>query len=50
MRIFLAGLACGAASGGLTYHHSGGDGTAAAVLVAVLAWVGICYAVIDLSD
>jgi hypothetical protein len=53
MRVFLAGLACGAISGGLTYRDTGGDGRAAAavaVIVAVLAWLGIAYAVIDVGD
>ncbi|MEU5181131.1 hypothetical protein AB0G49_13875 [Streptomyces longwoodensis] len=53
MRTFLAGLACGAVSGFLTYSHTGGDARAAgavAVIVAVLAWCGVAYAVIDLGE
>jgi hypothetical protein len=52
MRVFLAGLACGLISGGLTFSHTGDARAAAAVtlIVAALAWGGFAYAVIDLGD
>ncbi|MEU9925136.1 hypothetical protein AB0H51_28275 [Streptomyces griseoluteus] len=52
MRVFLAGLACGALSGFLTYNDTHDTGAAAVVgiIVTLLAWLGIAYAVIDLGD
>ncbi|MBG7704808.1 hypothetical protein HCJ76_43805 [Streptomyces sp. MC1] len=52
MRVFLAGLACGALSGFLTYNdaHDAQAAAAVAVIVALLAWLGIAYAVIELDD
>lgn len=53
MRTFLLGLFLGAVSGGLTFANTGGDVRAAeavAVIVAVLAWVGVGAVVIGRSD
>ncbi|MEU1466358.1 hypothetical protein ABZ467_38335 [Streptomyces sp. NPDC005727] len=54
MRVFLAGLVCGAVSGGLSFNSTG-DARAAvavAIIVAVLAWAGFAFAfaVIELGD
>ena len=52
MRVILAGLACGGLSGFLTYNdtHDARAAAVVAIIVTLLAWLGIAYAVIDVGD